>query len=244
MGTVRPNWPVAGSVTSEELTIMALRCSAAAEIMRPPPGERTTPGIMGRASETVAGWLGRSFAATAEDLPSQPATVSDALPMIPGVVRSPGGGLMISAAAEHRSAMIVNSSDVTDPATGQFGLTVPIDSVETVSVYQTPYLAEYGRFTAGLVTVETRRGGEEWKWELNDPLPEFFIHSWRLRGLRDATPRFNFEGPIIPGKLYISEGIDYVIRKTEVYELPFPYNQKKQEGVNSFAQLDWVVNDK
>ena len=120
--------------------------------------------------EQVAATPATLTAVAAKDLPSQPATVSDALPMIPGVVREPGGGLMISAAAEHRSAMIVNSADLTDPATGQFGLTVPIDSVETINVYQPPFLAEYGRFTAGLVSVETRRGGEKWKWELNDPL--------------------------------------------------------------------------
>ncbi len=47
---------------------------------------------------------------------------------------------------------------------------------------------------------------------------------------------------MIPGKLYLSEGLEYEVRKTEVYELPFPYNQKKQEGVNSFAQLDWIVS--
>jgi hypothetical protein len=138
----------------------------------------------------------------------------------------------------------VNSADVTDPATGQFGLTVPIDSVEVVNVYQTPYLAEYGRFTAGLVSVETRRGGDKWKWELNDPFPDFRIRSWQLRGLKDATPRVNFEGPIIPGKLFISEGFEYEIRKTEVYTLPFPKNQKLEEGINSFSQLDWVVSDK
>ena len=140
--------------------------------------------------------------------------------------------------------MVVNSTDVTDPATGQFGLTVPIDSVESINVYQTPFLAEYGRFTSGLISVETRRGGEKWKWELNDPLPEFFIRSWQLRGLKDATPRFNFEGPLIAGKLYISEGVDYEVRKTTIFELPFPFNEKKQEGVNSFAQIDWVVSDK
>ncbi len=178
------------------------------------------------------------------DLPNRPATVADALPLIPGVLRQPGGALSISAGAEHRAAMVVNSTDVTDPATGQFGLTVPIDTVEAIHVYQTPFLAEYGRFTSGLVAVDTRRGGDKWKWELNDPLPEFFIRSWRLRGLQDATPRFNFEGPLIAGKLYISEGIDYEIRKTAIYELPFPNNLKKQEGVNSFAQLDWLVSDK
>jgi hypothetical protein len=181
---------------------------------------------------------------TARELPGRPATVADALPLVPGVIRKPGGGLILNAAGEHRSAFIVNSADVTDPATGQFGLTVPIDIVETLNVYQTPFLAEYGRFTADVVSVETRRGGDKWKWELNDPFPDFRIRSYHLRGLRDATPRLNLEGPLIKGKLYLSEGVDYEIRKTEVYELPFPYNQKKVESFNSFAQLDWIASSR
>jgi len=183
-------------------------------------------------------------AQTAKELPGRPPTVADALPLLPGVVRVPGGGLVMSAAGEHRSALMVNSADVTDPATGQFGLTVPIDSVETMNVYQTAFLAEYGRFTAGLVSVATRRGGDKWKWELSDPFPDFIIRSYHLRGLRDATPRLNVEGPIVEGKLYFSEGLEYTVRKTQVYELPFPFNQKIQEGFNSFAQFDWVASQK
>ncbi len=179
---------------------------------------------------------------TAKELPGRPATVSDALPMIPGVVRKPDGGLQISAAGEHRSALIVNSADVTDPATGQFGLTVPIDVVDTMNVYQTPFEAEYGKFTAGLVSVETRRGSDKWNWELNDPFPDFYIRSWQLRGLRDATPRINVEGPLVREKLYFSEGLEYVVRKIEVYTLPFPNDQKKNTGVNSFAQFDWIAS--
>ena len=166
----------------------------------------------------------------AKEMPSRPATVADALPLIPGVVREPGGALRISDSPENRSALIVNSADVTDPATGQFGITVPMDSVQTVNVYQTAFLAEYGRFTAGLVSVETKRGGDKWKWELNDPFPEFRIRSWHLRGLKTATPRLNFEGPILPGKLYLAEGFEYEIQKTAVYTLPFPRNQKTVEG--------------
>ncbi|MBV9265989.1 MAG: hypothetical protein JO061_07465, partial [Acidobacteriaceae bacterium] len=126
----------------------------------------------------------------------------------------------------------------------QFGLTVPIDSVETLNVYQTSFLAEYGRFTAGLVSVETKRGGDEWKWDLNDPLPDFRIRSRRLEGVKDATPRLNFEGPLIPGKLYFSEGFEYVFRNTEAYTLTYPKNQSRQEGFNSFSQLDWVISSR
>jgi hypothetical protein len=180
----------------------------------------------------------------AKELPSRPATVSDALPLVPGVARSPGGGLQLSGGGEHRSALIVNSADVTDPATGQFGLTVPIDEVQSVNFYQTPFLAEFGRFSAGLVSVETRRGGDKWKWDLNDPFPEFFIRSYQVRGLRTATPRLNIEGPIIPGRLFFSEGIEYQIQKIPVYTLPFPDNLKKQEGFNGFAQFDWIASQR
>jgi hypothetical protein len=199
---------------------------------------QTSPVEQGASTPTeVSGKLAKA-------LPDRPATVADVLPLIPGVAREPGGALVISDSPEHRSALIVNSADVTDPATGQFGLTVPIDSVEAVSVYQTPYLAEYGRFTAGIVSVATRRGGDKWKWELNDPFPEFRIRSWQLRGLRTATPRLNFEGPLLAHKVFISEGFEYEVRKTAVYTLPFPNNQKLQEGFNSFTQLDWVVSDR
>ena len=184
-------------------------------------------------------------AQTAKELPGRPATVTDALPLLPGVIRKPDGGLQISASGEHRSALIVNSADVTDPATGQFGLTVPIDIVDTMkTMFQTPFLAEYGRFSAGLVTVETRRGGEKWNWELNDPFPDFAIRSWRLRGLRDASPRLNVDGPIIRGRLYFSEGIEYEVRKIEIITLPFPNDQRRKSGFNSFAQLDWVQSEK
>ena len=183
-------------------------------------------------------------AETAKDLPGRPATVTDALPLLPGVLRRPDGGLQISASGEHRSALIVNSADVTDPATGQFGLTVPIDIVDTVNVFQTPFLAEYGRFSAGLVSVETRRGGEKWNWEINDPFPDFYIRSWHLRGLRDATPRLNVDGPLIRGKLYFSEGLEYEVRKIEIITLPFPNDQKRSTGFNSFAQLDWISSEK
>jgi hypothetical protein len=210
-----------------------------------PSTERTHVDVTAEASPVEQGATTSTTITTqlAKNLPDRPATATDALPLVPGVAREPGGALVISDSPEHRSALIVNSADVTDPATGQFGLSVPIDSVEAVDVYQTPYLAEYGRFTAGLVSVATRRGSDKWKWEINDPLPEFRIRSWQLRGLRTATPRLNFEGPLIANRLFVSEGFEYQVRKTDVYTLPFPWNQKLEQGFNSFSQFDWVAGE-
>ncbi len=176
-------------------------------------------------------------------LPNLPKTVSDLLPLVPGVVRYPDGGIRISGSAENRSAFIVNSADVTDPATGQFGMTVPVDSVQTVNVFKTPYLAQYGRFTAGVVSVETKRGGDKWNFELNDPLPEFRYLNGHLRGLRDATPRVVFNGPLIRNRLYVSQGAEYAIHKRPVQTLAYPNKETKSESLNSFTQFDYLLSD-
>ena len=179
---------------------------------------------------------------TVKNVPSRPATVKDTLPLVPGVVRSSEGEIKISGTGEHRSALVVNSADVTDPATGQFGVTVPVDSVQTIEVFKTPYLAQFGRFTAGVVSVETKRGGDKWNFELNDPLPEFRIFSGHLRGLREASPRVTFNGPLIANKFYFSEGLEYDLQKRPDRTLPFPFNESKQESVNSFTQLDYILS--
>ena len=190
-------------------------------------------------SASVANELQRG---TLKDLPGRPATVKDALPLVPGVVRSPDGEIKISGSGEHRSALIVNSADVTDPATGQFGMTVPVDSVETINVFKTPYLAQFGRFTAGVVSVETRRGGDKWDFEINDPLPEFRIRSAHVQGVREASPRLTFNGPLIKDKLFFSEGVEYDLVKRPVRTLPFPFNESKSESVNSFTQFDYIFS--
>jgi hypothetical protein len=176
--------------------------------------------------------------------PTRPATLTDALPLIPGIIRGQDGSVKIAGFGEDHSALLVNSVDVTDPATGNFGLSVPIDSVQTVEVSVMPYLAQYGRFTAGVVTAETRRGGDKWEYSLNDPLPEWRIRSGHLDGVKSATPRFNVGGPIVANKLYFLEGAEYLLNKNSVRTLPYPENQYNSQAINSFTQMDWIISSK
>lgn len=178
----------------------------------------------------------------AEQVPFRPATLKDALPLIPGVVRAKDGSTGIAGYAENHSTLLINSVDVTDPSTGGFGLSVPIDSVETINVAEMPYLAQYGKFIAGVVAAETRRGGDEWSFSLNDPLPEFRIRSGHLEGLKDMSPRLNFGGPLVANRLFVSEGAEYLLHKQSVRTLPFPANQTSSKAVNSFTQIDAVIS--
>src|ERR1700682_5513157 len=132
-----------------------------------------------------------------ERLPLATARIDEALPLIPGVLRSTTGEISIKGATEQQSAVLVNGLNAADPASGNFRLNLPIDSVEAVQVFQHPYIAEYGQFTGGLTRVETRRGGDRWHFEFNDFLPDFRFKGRHLVGVAEDSPRLNFNGPLV-----------------------------------------------
>jgi hypothetical protein len=173
--------------------------------------------------------------------PLRPSTLVDALPLVPGVIRTPDGRVQIAGQDEEHSSLLINSVNVNDPATGSFGLSVPIDSVDILKVMQSPYLAQYGNFTAGIVSAETRRGGDKFRYSLNDPLPDSRIRSGHLVGFADASPRLNLSGPLIENRLYFLEGFEYLMSKAEVRTLPFPENVTRSNAFNSFTQIDALL---
>lgn len=176
-----------------------------------------------------------------QNLPGNPAVITDFLPIEPGVVRTPDGEVRIDGAGQERSMLVVNQSDVTDPATGKFIQNMPVDAIETMNVLNAPFLAQYGRFTQSVVAVETRRGGEKWHASLNDPFPDFRAIGFHLLGLRTETPRLVFGGPLIKRRLYFISSGQYMLQKPQNRTLTFPKSVSKQEGVNSYTQLDYIV---
>jgi hypothetical protein len=90
--------------------------------------------------------------------------------------------------------------------------------------------------------VETRKGGDKWTFEFNDPLPEFRWRSWHMVGLRSSTPRFNFGGPLIANRLFLLESIQYDMRESPVITLPFPNNETRHEGYNSLTAVNYTLN--
>jgi len=173
--------------------------------------------------------------------PLRPSTLVDALPLVPGVIRTPDGRVQIAGQDEEHSSLLVNSVNVNDPATGSFGLSIPIDSVDILKVMQSPYLAQYGNFTAGIVSAETRRGGDKFRYSLNDPLPDTRIRSGHIVGFADASPRLNLSGPLIKNRLYFLEGFEYLMSKVEIRTLPFPENVTRSDAYNSFTQIDALL---
>jgi TonB-dependent Receptor Plug Domain/Carboxypeptidase regulatory-like domain len=177
-------------------------------------------------------------------LPLAAARVDQALPLIPGVVRSSTGEISIEGASEQQSTLLVNGLNAADPASGNFRLNLPIDSVESVQVFQHPYTAEYGGFIGGVTEVETRRGKEKWHAEVNDFLPDMRFKGGHIVGVAEDTPRVNFNGPLIKDRLFLSQSLTYSIAKQPVRGLAFPNNETKTESQSSFSQLDLILSNR
>jgi len=178
---------------------------------------------------------------TLKRLPVPGEEITDALPLVPGIVRTSDGRISVNGTRENENAMLVNRTDATDPATGDFAVNLPLDIVDEVKVYQAPFLAQFGQFTGGVTQVETRGGTDTWHYELNDFFPEPRFRSGSIMGFWGITPRIRVAGPLIAHKLYISEGANYNLDKQPLRGLPFPHNIRTTESKDSFTQLDWVL---
>lgn len=178
---------------------------------------------------------------TLKRLPVPGEEITDALPLVPGVIRTSDGRISVNGTRENENAMLVNRTDATDPATGDFAVNLPLDIVDEVKVYQAPFLAQYGQFTGGVTQVETRGGTDQWHYDLNDFFPEPRFRGGSIMGFWGITPRIRVAGPLIAHKVYISEGANYNLDKQPLRGLPFPHNIQTTESKDSFTQLDWIL---
>jgi len=165
-----------------------------------------------------------------------------ALPMIPGVVRTPDGRLAIKGAIENQGTLLVDSAETVDPVTGSFSIDVPLDAVESVDVFKSAYQVEYGRFSGGLTTVQTKAPSSQWDYELNDFVPTPRFRSGHMVGIEDDTPRLYFSGPIMADKFTFSEAFTYDYSAQPVRGLAWPNNETRKEGWTSFSDFYYTIS--
>lgn len=167
------------------------------------------------------------------------------LPLLPGVIRSTDGRLIMKGGRPTQSSLVVNSSNnATDPSTGDFGFNLPVDAVESVNVLPNPYAAEYGRFSSGVTNILTRQGTNKWKFTVNNFLPRPKLRDGSIMGVGGFTPRFGVRGPLVQDKLFLAQTIQYRFLITDIPSLPELEADTRLESFASFTQLDANLSDR
>ncbi len=175
-------------------------------------------------------------------LPIAQQKFKEALPLVPGVVRTPDGKINIKGSVENQGMLLVDSAETVDPVTGSFAIELSIDAIQSLEVYKTPYSAEYGGFSGGLTSIQTKPPASRWRYGLNDFIPGLRGKSGHIVGISDDEPRLSFSGPLWANKLSVAESFIYDLRKQAVRGLPWPHNESKRQGFNSFTTFQYIFS--
>lgn len=179
-----------------------------------------------------------------ESLPLPTQKFTEALSLIPGVIRTSTGKLTFKGQAESQGMLVVDSAENVDPVSGSFSIPIPVDVIDSMVVYSLPESSEYGGFSGGLTTIETKTPSGSWDYKLRDFIPAFRGKSDSVVGLANWTPRFLFGGPLVKNKVNFTEEVTYELRRQPVRGLTFPDNEIKTRSFTSFTNVQAVLSQR
>lgn len=178
-------------------------------------------------------------------MPNRDENFESLLPLVPGVVRGPNGQINMKGAHASQNGSLVNSADVTDPASGTTAINIPIDVVSKVEVLSTPYDPEYGKFTGAVSNVETRPGDfDKFRITAQNLLPRLRRVDGSIMGLAAVTPRITLSGPIVKDRVAFTESLEYRYERDPVDSLPPLQSYNRSENFNSYTQFDVNISQK
>jgi hypothetical protein len=179
---------------------------------------------------------------TLENLPLASQKFREALPIVPGVIRTPDGNLTVRGTSETQGMLQVGWAKTVDPVTGSFSIPVPVDAIQSLTVDKTPFNSENGGFSGGLTTIEINPPPGTWHYGVRDFGVRLRGKGGHLRGISQATPGVSIGGPLIKGKLNFAESFEYDVRRDWVRGLTWPHNEIKRQGFNSFTTMQAILS--
>jgi hypothetical protein len=144
------------------------------------------------------------------------------LRLLASVIEAPNG-VSIRGGRPTQGGVQLMANTLVDASTGLAKISLPADAIESVSVLPNPYAVEFGRFSSGVVVIQTRRAGDAWKIRINDIDPTFRTHRGSpvdVIGIGWYAPRVEFGGPIIKDRLFVEQAAQFRYQASDVPSLP------------------------
>ena len=174
------------------------------------------------------------------ELPLRADNYQSALALTPGVVRGMDGADHIKGTRAGQNAYTLNGADITDPVNGNLAFDIPVEAAASVHVEGNPYSAEFGKALGGSTNLETKTGGDKFKFGATRVFPTF--HNVIGGKVDSFRPRLTFEGPIIRKRLYFMQSFEYRFSRIYVPSLSKRDDSSTSEAFNSFTQLDLTLD--
>src|SRR5258705_335965 len=170
----------------------------------------------------------------------EPGRGGGALRLLASVIEVPGG-VSIKGGRPTQAGVQIGASTLTDPVLGLVHFTLPDDAIDSVAVMPNPYAVEYGRFSSGLVVIQTRRGGDTWKTRLNNLDPTFRLgrsgQPFDIKGIGAFGPRLETGGPLLKDRLFLEQTAQFRYSASDVPSRPED-ELRTTKWFSSFTRVD------
>jgi hypothetical protein len=172
--------------------------------------------------------------------------LGNALRLLASVIEVPGG-VSIKGGRPTQAGVQMGASTLTDPVLGLVHLTLPDDAIDSVAVMPNPYAVEYGRFSSGLVVIQTRRGGDKWRVRLTNLTPtlrsERHKELFTVTGISGFGPNFSVGGPIVKERLFLEQTVQYRYSTDDIASRPED-ERRTTHWLSSFTRVDANLSPK
>jgi hypothetical protein len=148
--------------------------------------------------------------------------VQSAMKLMSGVIAIPGGN-SIDGGRPYQAGMQMGPATLIDPSTNTSPLQLPASAIDSVSVLPNPYEVEFGRFSSGLVVVQTKHPRDKWKWFVDNFQPALRLKRFTLfqvTGITLFQPTIAVGGPIIRNRLWVEQFAQYRYQTTDIPSRP------------------------
>ena len=166
-------------------------------------------------------------------------SVDSALRLVATVIDTPAGE-SIDGGRPDQAGFQIGAATFVEPGTNLSRIRLPTDGIESVAVLPNPYEAEFGRFSSGLVVVQTRRAGDKWKFAVNNTIPAFRTKRFtvaNIQGIGSLKPSVEVGGPLVDGRLFLEQTAQYHYDSTDVPSRPED-ELKTAQSFGSMTRLD------
>jgi hypothetical protein len=112
----------------------------------------------------------------------------------------------ITGAETYQTLVLFDGFNVTQPANGQLLLRVSTDAFRSINVQTSRVSAQYGKFSGGLLELNTSTGDDHFRFAVTDFIPS--VQNRNGPALDKVNPRITFSGPLRKGRVWFFEAAD------------------------------------
>jgi hypothetical protein len=167
-----------------------------------------------------------------------------AVRMLSTAMTLPNGSFSIKGGRPNQAGVQLGAATIVDPASAIAQVALPDDAIDSVTVLPNPYAVEYGRFSSGLVVIQTRRARDQWKFTINRFGPTFRNRNgqpFSLTRVDAFGPRFATGGPLAKDRVFLMQTGQFRYSTGNVPALPDD-EQPVSVSMSSFTRIDANVS--